>query len=342
MNLTDLDDGALNVTARSRLMLFNKIYADAHGYVSLCVCSFGIVTNLFNISVLTRKQMATPVNQILTWLAVSDILTMVSYIPFALHFYCQFPDRADQLQERNSHAWMSFLLFHINLTSTTHTISIWMCVTLAIIRYIHITSPTNTNGLRMKRIQQTRIVIIIVYISSAIVLIPNYLSNGLLEIQQGNRTLYHLTDLKVGRPGTDTTVLINVWMYAMIAKLVPCLLMSIFGGLLVYNIHVKIRRRRKVLHISGNSSMRLSEHSRTTKMLIAVITLFILTELPQGVLIVCSACIYNFFDTVYQPLGDVMDIMALVNNSINFVLYCSNEYKFPPNICEFVFLFVAP
>ncbi|KAH3828420.1 hypothetical protein DPMN_130380 [Dreissena polymorpha] len=95
--------------------------------------------------------MATPVNQILTWLAVSDILTMVSYIPFALHFYCQFPNRGDQLQERNSHAWMSFLLFHINITSTTHTISIWMCVTLAIIRYIHITNPTKTNGLRIKK-----------------------------------------------------------------------------------------------------------------------------------------------------------------------------------------------
>ncbi|KAH3828419.1 hypothetical protein DPMN_130379 [Dreissena polymorpha] len=50
MNLTDIDDGALNVTTRSRLMQFNKIYADAHGYVSLCVCTFGIVTNLFNIS----------------------------------------------------------------------------------------------------------------------------------------------------------------------------------------------------------------------------------------------------------------------------------------------------
>ncbi|KAH3828401.1 hypothetical protein DPMN_130363 [Dreissena polymorpha] len=282
----------------------------------------------FDLTVLTRKHMGTPVNQILTWLAVSDLLTMVSYIPFALHFYCQFPNGDEQLHERNSHAWMSFLVFHINITSTTHTISIWMCVTLAIIRYIHITNPTKTNGFRLKRIQQTRIVIIIVYISSAVVLIPNYLSNELHETLQGNKTIYYLEDLKLGRPGTESTVLINVWMYAMIAKLVPCLLMSIFGGLLVYNIHVKIRHRRKVLQISGKSSIRLSEHSRTTKMLITVITLFIVTELPQGVLIVCSACIDNFFDNVYQPLGDVMDIMALVNNSINFVLYCSMSTKF--------------
>lgn len=279
-------------------------------------------------SVLTRRQMKTPVNQILTWLAVADIMTMVSYIPFALHFYCQFPQNDSKLHERNNHFWMSFLVFHINITSTTHTISIWMCVTLAIVRFLHISNPTKTNMFRVRRINQTRLIIVIVYLSSAMILIPNYLSNELHEAMIDNETVYFLEDLKLGKSDTETTVLINVWLYAMSAKLIPCLLMSIFGSLLIYNIHVKVRQRRKVLQISGNNSARLSEHSRTTKMLVAVIILFIVTELPQGVLIVCSACIENFFDHVYQPLGDVMDIMALVNNSINFVLYCSMSAKF--------------
>ena len=63
-------------------------------------------------------------------------------------------------------------------------------------------------------------------------------------------------------------------------------------------------------------------------MLIAVIVLFIVTEFPQGVLIVLSATKEGFFNTVYLPLGDVMDIMALVNNAVNFVLYCSMSTKF--------------
>ena len=278
--------------------------------------------------VLTRKNMRTPVNQILTWLAVSDMLTMLSYIPFAIHFYCQYPNHDSKLHERNSQDWMTFLVFHINLTSTTHTISIWMCVTLAIVRYLHITNPSRTNVFRMRRIHQTRIIIVIVYTAATIILIPNYLSNELHKTSRDNETVYYLEDLKLGRPGTETTVLINVWMYAMVAKLIPCLLMSIFGSLLIYNIHVQLRHRRKVLQISGSNNVRLSEHSRTTKMLITVIVLFIVTELPQGILIVCSACIDNFFDDVYQPLGDVMDITALVNNAINFLLYCSMSTKF--------------
>ena len=34
----------------SNLNLFAQSYAGFHGYVSICVCVFGIVTNLFNIS----------------------------------------------------------------------------------------------------------------------------------------------------------------------------------------------------------------------------------------------------------------------------------------------------
>lgn len=34
----------------TRLTQFSRTYAGVHGYVSLCVCLFGIVTNLFNVS----------------------------------------------------------------------------------------------------------------------------------------------------------------------------------------------------------------------------------------------------------------------------------------------------
>ena len=273
--------------------------------------------------------MKTPVNIILTWLAVSDIITMLSYVPFAMHFYCLFPSESKSA-EKNSKEWMTYMIFHINLAATTHTVSIWLCVLLAIVRYIHIRSPTKALAMKVKRIKQSRLAILFIYVCSALILIPNYMSNQLLPYrpEESNETIFVLEDLKLGKNDTAIMVLINVWIYAFTAKLIPCLLMCIFSSLLIYNIHVKIRHRRKVLQISGASSIRLNEHSRTTKMLLAVITLFLITELPQGILIVCSACVENFFDTVYIPLGDVMDIVALVNNAVNFILYCSMSTKF--------------
>jgi hypothetical protein len=53
-----------------------------------------------------------------------------------------------------------------------------------------------------------------------------------------------------------------------------------------------------------------------------------LTELPQGILILLSATVKDFYKSVYVPLGDLMDFIALVNNAINFVLYCSMSQQF--------------
>ena len=50
----------------SNLQKWGNIYSKQHGYVSLTVCIFGIVANLLNILVLTRKEMnQSPINKIL-------------------------------------------------------------------------------------------------------------------------------------------------------------------------------------------------------------------------------------------------------------------------------------
>jgi len=72
-------------------------------------------------------------------------------------------------------------------------------------------------------------------------------------------------------------------------------------------------------------------------MLLAVVGLFQLTELPQGVLTLCSIFIPHFFRDVYWPLGDVLDIAALLNNSINFVLYCTMSRQFRQTFVETFF-----
>lgn len=40
---------------------------------------------MLNIAVLTRKEMRSPTNAILTGLAIADLLVMIDYVPFALY-----------------------------------------------------------------------------------------------------------------------------------------------------------------------------------------------------------------------------------------------------------------
>ena len=74
-------------------------------------------------------------------------------------------------------------------------------------------------------------------------------------------------------------------------------------------------------------------------MLVAVLLLFLLAEFPSGILTLLSGILdENFFHNVYAPLGEIIDMIALINSSINFVLYCSMSSVFRET---FLLLFCA-
>ena len=106
--------------------------------------------------------------------------------------------------------------------------------------------------------------------------------------------------------------------------------MSVFGFLLVFTMKHTQRRTKRLRRNSRPEfyRSRSREHSRTTRMLVVVIVLFLITELPQGILALFSGLMPDFFTAYYVPLGDLMDIIALINNAINFTLYCSMSKLF--------------
>lgn len=68
----------------------------------------------------------------------------------------------------------------------------------------------------------------------------------------------------------------------------------------------------------------------TTPMLVAVLSIFLFAELPQGVLHVFNAIFTKetFYDKIYIHLGDVMDVLSLLNSAVNFIIYCAMSRKF--------------
>lgn len=308
---------------------FSVVYSGWHGYVSLVICAIGIPLNVINIIVLTRKSLRTPINCILTSLAVSDMATMLSYVPFAFHFYCQF-SATSMSSQKNSKGWMKFLLVYLNMSATTHTISIWLAVALAMFRHHHINSPARGSLTRMRRLIRARLVVCSVVCTSVIIMIPSYLSHRLEEKKfNDNTTGYIFESWELNSEHTKPIKLIAFILYSSLAKLVPCILILIYGGLLFRTLSKTITTRRHLLeHGISISSQANINPSRTTVMLLIVIILFLLTELPQAILIMCCVFVDNFFENVYIPLGDVMDTLALLNNSVNFVLYCTMSYEF--------------
>ena len=312
---------------------FSRRYARYHGYASICVCAFGVMCNVFNIVVLTRKNMISSTNIILTGLAVSDTLTMLSYVPFALQFYVIHGLKPNRF--RNSHAAISFMLFHVQFTVTTHTISILLGVLLAIFRYAYI-RENGSKHVIWSNVHKTKLTVLGVYLVSVVLMIPTYLTLRIFpyDVAIGNENVTYYEVMTIEERGNATLekalLLVNFWVHAILVKLVPCLLMCLFGVLLIFTLRNTGKNAEQLRRNSSTnySRVRMRDHSRTTRMLLVVLVLFLLTELPQGILALLSGVRPGVFEAVYTPLGDLMDMLALINNSINFTLYCTMSKQF--------------
>ncbi|CAH8841144.1 unnamed protein product [Trichobilharzia szidati] len=76
--------------------------------------------------------------------------------------------------------------------------------------------------------------------------------------------------------------------------------------------------------------------NRLTRFLLTIVFIFMITLLPQAILLFLSGFLGNCFtDTVYNALGDFMDLLTIVNNGINFVLYCSMSHQFRTTFIHF-------
>ncbi|CAL8085791.1 unnamed protein product [Calicophoron daubneyi] len=69
--------------------------------------------------------------------------------------------------------------------------------------------------------------------------------------------------------------------------------------------------------------------TRMTRLLLTVVLIFVVALLPQAILLLLLGFLGRCFqETVYQPLGDFTDLLTILNNGINFLLYCSMSKQF--------------
>ncbi|XP_054709025.1 G-protein coupled receptor dmsr-1-like [Uloborus diversus] len=303
------------------LTVYRNIYGSIHGYLSFIVCVFGITANILNIIVLTRKSMVSPTNAILTGLAVADMLVMLSYLPFTFHNYIR-KDLSEE--EKFSYGWAVFTLFHAHFTVVNHTISIWLTVTVAIWRFMAVSFPASSNNLCS--MPRAKYAIIATYVTCTIFCIPVYITFTVSKFKGTDGSVMYRVDFsEIAQRHDKLLEKINFWLFSVITKLVPCVALTALSlGLIRVLYEANLRRQRLKNRAENDRS-----HDRTTRMLLAVLLLFLLTEFPAGLLALLSGILgSDFFNNVYLNFGETMDALALVNSAINFIIYCSMSRQF--------------
>ncbi|XP_028159917.1 G-protein coupled receptor dmsr-1-like isoform X1 [Ostrinia nubilalis] len=324
---------------RELILAYNSI----HGYVSLLVCLFGSLANILNVAVLTRRDLAAvPINRLLKWLAVADVFVMMEYVPFAIYRYLLLPGQQDY-----PYSWAVYMLFHMHFTQILHTASILLTLSLAVWRYLAIKYPSYSASLCTDR--RCTAAILASFILPPILCIPSYfvftIHNDFTVDQSGTipTKVYYVDSDYDG-----TLYQINFWVHGVLIKLLPCVILTLISAWLIRALY-RANSRKKALKgynacptiVNGNAKKNVFTRKstkrskaerrtdRTTKMLVAVLLLFLMTEFPQGILGLLSGVLGRcFFKRCYDLFGEMMDALALLNGAINFVLYCSMSRQF--------------
>ncbi|KAJ0174065.1 hypothetical protein K1T71_010211 [Dendrolimus kikuchii] len=312
---------------RDVILAYNSI----HGYISLIVCFFGSLANALNVAVLTRRDLAAaPINRLLKWLAVADVFVMMEYVPFAIYRYLILPG-----QREMPYKWAAYLLFHMHFAQIFHTASICLTLSLAIWRYLAIKYSDRNHILCTERRCSTAI--ISSFLLPPILCIPTYMvfdiHTAIVLEPTGPMILYHVDSDEEGQ-----LYQINFWVHAVLIKLLPCCILTVISLWLIREVYSANQHQKKIRIYNAcppnNKAIKRQckadkRTNRTTKMLVAVLLLFLVTELPQGILGLLSGLLGRcFFKRCYDLFGELMDALALLNGAINFILYCSMSRQF--------------
>uniref|UniRef100_A0A914XM35 G-protein coupled receptors family 1 profile domain-containing protein n=1 Tax=Plectus sambesii TaxID=2011161 RepID=A0A914XM35_9BILA len=346
-NDTALFDFSSNATQRllHGLSTFQQVYAPVHGYICVVICIFGMVTNLVHVIVLTRPAMrSSAVNCILTAVAICDMGTMGSYFVYIVHFVLR--KNGESCSPTYTYGWIQFLLWHVVLSIALHTTSLWLAVAMAFIRRM---------TLRVARLnskwQQPRNawrICVVIYALVFLMCIPTMLVHDIIEYEGARWTPPgHCTDRPANYSAAIYTIQVpevatangcrlfklNLWMTGLFFKVIPCILLFFLSIGLMLKLREAERKRRILLMNRPGASPRNRRNptaDRTTVMLVVILLVFLLTELPQGFVAILNA-IYttDVHRYIYFNLGDVLDLLSLINSCVNFVLYCvmSSRYR---------------
>lgn len=275
------------------------------------VCMFGIVGNILNLTILTRRKLRRSLrtveqaaNLCLIALALSDFMFCLFAFPTTF-----LPSDFDTDTGFIIYYWM-YSPAIINVFILTST---WLTVTMATERYFTICHPLNQNLLMT--LKRTKLIIVIVYVLSALFNVPVLWRNQVVENVVDNSTkVYTMGIIPLGNDTIADTTYRVVW--AILGNFIPLILLVGFNICICRKIHQSYQYRKK-FHFDRSSSQDTNFTLTTT--LIVIVVMFLILVAPSEIVLHIASMIHS---ENYRSIEAIMNFMQSVNFSVNFILYC--------------------
>ena len=288
-------------------------------------CTFGIVGNMINLLVLTRKQLQSTMDRLeksahfgLVALAVSDMMFCILVLINAL-----IPERLqytslDMIFVRYFKVYKESLINIFVLSST------WLTVVMAVGRYLAICWPLHARG--FISLHGTCVAIVGAFLVSVLANLPLFWkytifihpcpalsgpSGATTQCQCYSQTLGPLTRNK------SLKFVYNI-VWATFGTFIPIVILAFCNVRLIQALRHSMKVQRQYRANRPDDS-----GHRLTPTLITIIILFLILVVPSEVLKFVEAIMtYNQNFLIFQLARVISNFMQATNFAINFILYC--------------------
>ncbi|CAL7949227.1 unnamed protein product [Xylocopa violacea] len=165
----------------------------------------------------------------------------------------------------------------------------------------------------------------------------------------GNATITSFYCEQLTKMAKNRSVLkeIIIWIHNVVIKFSSCLNLTIISSQL-RQVLVKTKRRKRryknirIKNLKRKRDLRFVNRNKqpdeNMKTLIVVLSLFLLTDLPQGILGFLTTMQHGreLYQSCCLMLDAVSDILSLVNSAVSVSLYCAIDNKFKATFSKFV------
>ncbi|KAK2162980.1 hypothetical protein LSH36_88g04003 [Paralvinella palmiformis] len=312
-------DQGINFTGNRQL--YEKVYNTLYRYGLPFICVCGFLGNVMNLIILAGKRvqhslrrMERSANIGLIALAVADMSFCISAFPST------FLPLDYRFAEKGPLAYYAcYCAGVINIFIFTST---WLTVAMSMERYLAISHPLKSRNIIT--LPRTKVVIVLVYVLSALFNVPVFWRYTISEQRCSNRSQYMVEPLNILDANFDHAYRA---LWAMLGNFIPLFLLLVCNVGLMRQIQKSYAMRRQM---NGNAGIHQHSHAdqetnnRITITLIAIVLMFLVLVAPSEIL---KHAVILFFGNLnhnytYMTCEIVTNLMQTVNFSANFILYC--------------------
>lgn len=321
----------LNVSCETILNYSIPLY----GYCTPIFILITLTANSLIVIVLSKRSMASPTNFVLMAMALCDMFTLLFPAPGLLYMYT-FGNHYKPLSPIAAcYVWNAL---NEILPAMFHTASVWLTLALAVQRYVYVChAPIARTWCTIPRVKKC-----IAYICLAALIHQSTRffdkSYSLVQIEWNG----HLTEVC----HTDTAGWVHDYVgedfyytfyfsfRILFVHLIPCGSLVALNVLLFKAMRQAQRKRERLFKDTAKKRecKRQRDSNCTTLMLIVVVTVFLIVEIPLGVITalhIISSLIYEFLDYYIANLFILFaNFFLIVSYPINFAIYCGMSRQF--------------